>query len=225
MQLANTPSSLWLRSPQNPYGLVSGKTLISLDARHKQTRGERWMQVARAHDSDLHQHSVRVSELAAAFGATLGFSFADQDLLTEAALLHDIGKSEIPLKLLLKPAALTQRETIEMHSHAKAGYLLLMAEGGYSSLTLGVVRDHHERLDGTGYPNGLLAADISDPVRIVTLCDIYAAMTEPRVYGVPLQGKEALLLMAMKRTRIDLRLMKPFEATVLTMIRNAFDTQ
>jgi len=123
------------------------------------------MQAASAHDSDLCQHSVRVSQLAAAFSAKLGFSFADQDLLTEAALLHDIGKTEISLKLLLKPATLTQKETIEMRSHAKAGYLLLMAEGGYSTLTLGVVRDHHERLDGTGYPNGLLAADISDPVR------------------------------------------------------------
>jgi putative nucleotidyltransferase with HDIG domain len=199
--------------------------LTSLDARHKQTRGERWMQVAQCHDSDLRRHSIRVSELAAAFGANLGFSSVDQDLLTEAALLHDIGKTEISLNLLLKPTALTQSETTEMHSHAKAGYLLLMAEGGYSNLTLGVVRDHHERLDGTGYPKGLLAPDISDPVRIVTLCDVYAAMTEPRVYSVPLKCKEALSIMAMKRTRLDLRLLKLFEATVSTMIRSASESQ
>ena len=175
------------------------------------------MQAAREHDAGLHRHSILVGELTSAFCSYLGFSPADQSLLLKAALLHDIGKTAILRELLRKPAALTEAEMLEMRLHPESGYLLLAAEGGHDAETLAVVHRHHERLDGSGYPDGLLAADISDPVRIVTLCDIYAAMTEPRPYGEPLQCHKALALMAMMRTRIDLRLMKQFAAMVNTM--------
>jgi HD-GYP domain-containing protein (c-di-GMP phosphodiesterase class II) len=81
---------------------------------------------------------------------------------------------------------------------------MLTEDGERDCVVLATVRDHNERLDGSGYPRGLLAADISVPVRIVTLCDVYAAMTEPRPYGTPLQLQEALTLMARKRLRLIL---------------------
>jgi HD-GYP domain-containing protein (c-di-GMP phosphodiesterase class II) len=176
------------------------------------------MKVAREHDADLHRHSILVGSLTAAFGAHLGLSPVDQSVLVKAALLHDIGKIKVSRELLCKPAALTSNEMAAMRLHPKSGYLLLTAEGGHDTETLAVVRLHHERLDGSGYPDGLLAIDIPEPVRIVTLCDIYAAMTEPRPYVVPFESREALTLMAMKLTRLDLRLMKEFAAMVSTKL-------
>lgn len=171
---------------------------------------EEWLARARAHNSDLYRHSLLVSHVTAIFSVCLGFSIADQCLLAEAALLHDIGKIEIPGELLRKPAALTASEMTMMKTHPAIGQRLLSAEGGHSDDVLTIAGQHHERLDGTGYPNGLLAAEIGEPVRIVTLCDIYCAMTEPRPYGVCLSGEEALATMARKRTRLDLALMQQF---------------
>jgi HD-GYP domain-containing protein (c-di-GMP phosphodiesterase class II) len=163
-----------------------------------------------------------VSELTAVFSAYLGFSIADQCMLVEAALLHDIGKIQIQRQLLRKPAGLAPEEMRTMRTHPEIGHLLLAAEGGHNAETLTVVRQHHERLDGSGYPDGSLASHIAEPVRLVTLCDIYAAMTEPRPYGTALQGPEALLTMAMRRTRIDLRLMKHFALMVTTLLFPVF---
>jgi HD-GYP domain-containing protein (c-di-GMP phosphodiesterase class II) len=86
----------------------------------------------------------------------------------------------------------------------------LNIEGAFDAETLAIVRDHHERLDGSGYPRGLLAAEIPESVRILTICDVYAAITEPRPYGRSYSSEDALVLMAMKRTRLDLRLLRQF---------------
>jgi putative nucleotidyltransferase with HDIG domain len=176
------------------------------------------MRTLKEHDLTLYRHSMFVGDLTAAFSAYLGFSPADQSLLVRAALLHDLGKAGVSPDVLGKPGALNPREMKEMRSHPQTGYLLLTAEGGHDPETLAVVGQHHERLDGSGYPHGLLAGDISDPVRIVTLCDIYAAMTELRSYCKPLRPQEALRLIEASRTQLDLRLTKEFAAMATTQI-------
>jgi putative nucleotidyltransferase with HDIG domain len=192
--------------------------MIPLNDRSGRNCVELWLRSARGYDLDLYRHSIFVGQLTTAFSAYLGFSPADQQLLRQAALLHDIGKMQIRRDLLRKPEALTLAETLEMRSHPELGYLLLRAEGGYDTEVLSVIRHHHERLVGSGYPNGLLAADISDSVRIVTLCDIFAAMTKARPYGKPLQCQDALLLMATKSAWIDLGLLRPFEAMIMSSL-------
>jgi HD-GYP domain-containing protein (c-di-GMP phosphodiesterase class II) len=176
------------------------------------------MHAARVHYLDLYRHSLLVGELAAVFGAFLGLSPPACSLLVKSALLHDVGKVRLSRELLSKPAALTPSETLEMQSHPELGYLLLTEEGGYEPEVLAVVQQHHERLNGSGYPRGLLGTDISEPVRIVMLCDIYAAMTEERPYAKSYTSREALQLMTMKKTRLDLRLMRHFASMVTTVL-------
>jgi HD-GYP domain-containing protein (c-di-GMP phosphodiesterase class II) len=93
--------------------------------------------------------------LTAVFAATLGYSPYDQRLLVQAALLHDIGKTYISLRLLTKPEGLSAKEVQEMRLHPEIGYTALATEGGHDKHMLEVVRHHHERLNGSGYPGGL----------------------------------------------------------------------
>lgn len=192
--------------------------MIPLEEVDETKRDREWMRIAAQHDAGLYRHSVFVSELTAIFTAYLGLSFADQRLLERAALLHDVGKTQVPRELLRKPTALTWLEKLEIEPHPEIGYFLLRGDPQYDEETLAVVRHHHERLDGSGYPAGLLATGISEPVRIVTICDIYAAMTEPRPYGAPLSSQDAIAVMEKKTTRLDQFLMKHFAAMAPTVI-------
>ena len=139
---------------------------VSTQRKH---RFARWLATAGAYDLGLYRHSLLVVELTLKFAAHLGFTVDDQNRLANAALLHDVGKLHISREILRKPAFLTSAEMKEIKLHPELGYRLLLKEGGYSEEILTIVRDHHERLDGTGYPNGLTASSIGEAVRIVTL--------------------------------------------------------
>lgn len=186
-------------------------------SKHEARRNAQWMRLARAHDSILHLHCVLVSELCACFSAFLDLPRDEQLRLTRAGLLHDIGKLNVPAAILQKPSPLTPEETRIVQAHAHFGYEMLLEAGETDELLLTTTRDHHERLDGSGYPRQLTAPDISIAVRIVTLCDVFAAMTEPRPYVVAMKWDEALGAMAKKRTRLDLDLLAGF-ATMMTAI-------
>jgi HD-GYP domain-containing protein (c-di-GMP phosphodiesterase class II) len=97
-----------------------------------------------------------------------------------------------------------------MRLHPEIGYTALATEGGHDKHMLEVVRHHHERLNGSGYPDGLDGAELSDAVRMVTICDIYAAMTETRPYRVPLSPQDALSLMKSMGEQIDQKLVDAF---------------
>lgn len=169
----------------------------------------------RSHDADLHAHSILVSGLSLTFAAHLGFSVRDQRWIERAALLHDVGKLHIDASILQKPTTLNEQEWAIMRTHPTLGRLILKNEGIADSVVLDVAQNHHERLDGTGYPTGLRGKQVSEVVRLITLCDVYAAMTETRGYGVPYTWQAALERMAGKRTRLDLVFLSHFD----TMIR------
>jgi putative two-component system response regulator len=113
----------------------------------------------------------------------LGFSTEDQDLLLEAAPMHDIGKVGIPDRILLKPGRLTPEEFALMKQHATLGFDLLQ---GSSSRVLQVgaeiARGHHEKFDGSGYPAGLAGEEIPIFSRIVAVADVFDALTSERPY-------------------------------------------
>ncbi len=176
-----------------------------------------WMGAVREHDSGFHLHSLLVSELTSSFAAYLGFSTKDRKMLTLAGLLHDVGKLQIHADLLRKPAALSADEDRIMKLHPVLGFSMLRAEDVCDDVILAVVHDHHERLDGSGYPSGLDAGAISDPVRIVMLCDIFAAMTEPRPYTNALDWQTALAILATKEGRIDTKLLRHFAAMIYAL--------
>ncbi len=191
--------------------------MIPLDASDELRRVSRWMAVARAYDSGLYLHSVVVSELTAYFTAYLDFTSIEQQCLTRGALLHDIGKVNIPIGLLRKPEALSQEEKLLISAHPKLGYELLRQDGENDATLLSILLNHHERLDGSGYPRGLCTGEISVAVRVVTICDVFAAITEKRPYAEPLHWEDALDRMFAKQTRLDQNLLGRFATMVATL--------
>jgi two-component system cell cycle response regulator len=126
-------------------------------------------------------HHRAVAEMAAAVAGRIGLSGERLHAVVRAAELHDVGKILVPDAILNKPGALDRAELELMRRHAIAGYLIL-SESGEPAPVPALVRSSHERWDGTGYPDGLSGDDIPLGSRIITICDAYDAMTQPRPY-------------------------------------------
>jgi HD-GYP domain-containing protein (c-di-GMP phosphodiesterase class II) len=102
--------------------------------------------------------------------------------LQQGAYLHDLGKLAIPDAILLKPGKLEPNEWIIMKEHAERGYNLAKLIPGLSPVALEVIRHHHERYDGMGYPTGLIGENIPLEARIFAVCDVYDALCSKRPY-------------------------------------------
>lgn len=135
-----------------------------------------------AHDYATYSHSVNVAIYTLVLCKELGYSEDEMIQLGTGALLHDIGKSKIPLSIVNKPARLTAKEFQEMKKHPELGYKMLLEMGEKNQFILDIVRYHHEKIDGSGYLQGLSAESITQEVQIVTLCDIFDALTSNRSY-------------------------------------------
>ena len=170
-----------------------------------------WLDVVRRYDDRTHQHCLTVAGLVASFATLLGFRIADRRRLTRAALLHDIGKARIPVAILNKPDRLTDAEMEHMRLHASIGYDLLVDQGGFDAELLSIVRHHHEYLDGSGYPDGITGVQISDSVRITTICDIFAALIETRAYKAPMDPRKAYEILVDMGSKLDRELLAEFE--------------
>lgn len=186
----------------------------------EQTDIQGWLDVVWKHDDATHQHCLLVSGLAAAIAIELGFSASDRRRLTRAAVLHDIGKSKIPLPILNKVEPLSEAEMEVMRSHAAVGHEILVLQGGIDKETLDVVRHHHEFLDGSGYPDGLKGRQISDIVRLTTICDIYAAMIEHRSYKAAMPPEKAYEALKNMVGKLDGDLVRAFRRAILPVIQN-----
>ncbi len=174
----------------------------------------RWLDEVWTHDDVTFQHCLLVSGVAAAFAQSLQLSKADCQLLTRAALVHDVGKSRIPLNILNKPGRLDDDERAVMQTHAPLGHEILKASGSCDPVTLAVTRHHHEMLDGSGYPDRLSAAAIGDPVRLLTICDIYSALIERRPYKAPMPTRDALAILSGMNGRLEGGLVQAFARAV-----------
>lgn len=169
-----------------------------------------WLDLVWQHDDATYQHCLLVSGLVAAFAHRLGFAEADRRLITGAAVLHDIGKARTPLEILRKAGELTAEERDIIRQHPQAGHEMLLAQGGFAPIVLAAVLSHHEYLDGSGYPHGLRAEQIPDPVRVITICDIYAALIERRPYRAPLPPAEAYATLVGMEGKLDRDLLRVF---------------
>jgi putative nucleotidyltransferase with HDIG domain len=148
-----------------------------------------------------------VAGLVGGLSKSLGFRVADCRLLTQAALVHDVGKAKIPPEILNKPGPLTPAERIVIERHPALGHEMLAGKG-FSGEIETVVRSHHEFLDGSGYPDRLKGAEIPDMVRLVTICDIFGALIERRAYKPPLDPEEALSILQKMGPKIDQTLLR-----------------
>lgn len=133
-------------------------------------------------DEYTYDHSVQVCMIATLLGKWLGYKDQELKEIAIAALMHDIGKINIPDEILNKPDELNDEEFKIMKTHATLGYVLLMNNKEFDENTLMAVFQHHERYDGTGYPHGIKGKDINKYARIVTIADVYSAMISDRIY-------------------------------------------
>ncbi len=154
-----------------------------------------WLDTVRTHHRGTYQHCLLVTGVLTNFAQTVGMSRADIAKLTTAGLLHDIGKATIPIAILEKPGKLTPEEFSRISRHPADGYDYLKAHGDFGDDILSAVRGHHEYLDGSGYPDGLEATRINDLTRIVTICDIYGALSESRSYKPAMSPSQALTIL------------------------------
>jgi putative two-component system response regulator len=137
--------------------------------------------IIEAKDSYTLGHADRVSRFAVALGKLLGRTAAELETLDKGGVLHDIGKMAIPDAILLKPGSLTREEFDIMKTHPVVGCTICERLRSAKD-ALPLIRHHHEKLDGTGYPDGLKKNEIPLLVRIVNVVDIYDALTTRRSY-------------------------------------------
>lgn len=138
-------------------------------------------------DDYLLEHSIGVTILMVVFGRHLGLSGTELHHLCIGSLLHDVGKVKIPEHILNKPGKLSDAEYTIMKSHAMYGREIITSTQNMHQISIDVAAQHHEKLDGSGYPLGLAGDKISKYGRMIAICDIYDAMTADRVYrnGLP----------------------------------------
>lgn len=144
-----------------------------------------------AKDTHTYGHSQKVAKYAVMLGEAIGISPERLSALRTAALLHDIGKIGIPDGLLLKPQRFSDEERKEVQKHAVLAVNILKHIPSLSNLLPHIVH-HHERFDGTGYPDNIRGEDIPLESRILAIADSYDAMTSPRPYKPTLTAKEAI---------------------------------
>ena len=164
-----------------------------------------------AYDDYTFDHSVRVSMISGLITKWCGLPNNKIKDAALAGLLHDIGKCNIPDQILNKPDKLTVEEFKVMKTHAVLGYILVKDIKNLSTDVLMGVLQHHERLDGTGYPEGLLGENINYIAKIVAVADVYCAMTQDRVYKRAMHPFEAMSFILEKcHTALDFSISKTF---------------
>ncbi len=183
------------------------------------------------HDDYTHQHSwmVMVMSLAVLRGAwDRGLIYPDAQYRLDTglgAVLHDLGKTQIPLDVLNKPGKLNREEWDTIKSHPEKGYLMIRENGSLMPLAKAIVAHHHQALDGSGYGPGqrpLSGRDIPDLVRLVTIVDIYDALVSERPYRLAYLPFQALrFLEANSGTKLDSRFIHVLRMTVVDFPKGA----
>jgi len=162
-------------------------------------------------DGYLFHHAVNVAILAGILGMSKGYNRQQLEDLGVGALLFDVGMTQIPEQLLNKQGPYTDEERAAMQQHAEKGFNLLRHRADISLLSAHCALQHHERVDGHGYPRGLKQGEIHEYAQIVAIADVYDALTSVRPHRNRIKPSEALeFLMASGSTHFDLELVKLF---------------
>jgi putative two-component system response regulator len=170
-----------------------------------------------AKDKYTQGHTERVSQFALALGYKMGLSSEEQNALHKGGILHDIGKIAIPDAILNKPSRLTEQEFNIIKTHPDRGEKICMPLNSIKS-SLQVIRYHHERMDGSGYPDRLSKDDIPVTARIMAIVDVYDALTSNRSYRLALPREKAFTILSDEAERgwWDRDVLKEFRSLVTT---------
>jgi putative two-component system response regulator len=155
-------------------------------------------------DSGTSSHERRVAALIYRLARRLGLPTKDARRFARAGILHDIGKLSVPVEVLQKAAPLSREEVALIKTHSEAGHRILSVPGNsLVNLAAEIALHHHERYDGTGYPNGLAGDEIPLPAQITSICDTYDALREDRPYrrGMPHDAAMRIIVNGDGRTK------------------------
>jgi putative nucleotidyltransferase with HDIG domain len=144
-------------------------------------------------------HSMNVCTLAVAMAQIDEINPATLQIIATAALLHDVGKTRVTLDILNKPGKFEPEELAEMRKHADYSGDILREEGGFTEEAIAIATQHHEMMDGSGYPRGLKGEEIHPFARITAVADVYDALTAKRIYKDGMPMHQALLIILKNR--------------------------
>jgi len=176
------------------------------------------LRAVRHHDDYSYTHSVGTATLLLLFGYTIGLQEPDLSLLGSGGLLLDVGKMMIPIEILNKTGNLTMDELDLMKSHVELSIAFLEKSPDVPKNILTIAGEHHERLDGSGYPKGLKKNQLNELARMAAIVDVFCAMTERRAYRPSMTAERALKIMTEERTeQFDQKLLSLFREMFLDM--------
>ena len=174
----------------------------------------------RDHDNYSYAHSLRVATYLALFGYNLGLPKDEQILLASGGLLHDVGKMSIPHEVLNKAGRLNAAELKVMKGHVTASVDYLKGCPDLPKGIITIAAQHHEKLDGTGYPHGLAGSRLNRLARMASIIDVFSALTDRRVYKEPMEAEAALNLMRNGMgSHLDIQLLGLFRQMLLDASR------
>lgn len=170
----------------------------------------------RDHDNFTYVHSLRFSALMSLFGKSIGLPREQQTLIAGGGLLHDVGKLTIPRDLLVKTGALSPGEWQLLKGHVATGVKILATNDAIPKGVMTIVANHHERLDGSGYPRALPGTEINQLGRMAAIIDIFCAMTDRKPYHRTFTAPVALDIMASEMNdQLDQELLRKFKEILL----------
>lgn len=168
------------------------------------------------YDEYIYQHSFQVALYSLSIAKELKYSYEDLKIIGLGALLHDIGKLIVPNNILTKPSRLSDDEFEEMKNHARYGFDILRNLHTVSLLVAHCAFQHHERIDGSGYPRGLMDFEIHPYAKIIAVADVFDAVTSNRVYRekmLPSQG--VAIIESGSGTLFDKRVVEAFKRSIV----------
>ncbi len=167
------------------------------------------------YDSYIFHHSFNVTLYSISIGLELKLSSKQLEQLGVGAILHDVGKMLVSEDILLKPGKLTESEFTEIKNHSQYGFDILRQLNSVSLIVAHCAYQHHERLDGSGYPRGIKGEEIHPYAKIIAVADVFDAMTSNRVYRKAMLPHEALeVLYAGAGTLFDINVIEAFRRSV-----------
>lgn len=171
-----------------------------------------WISTLSSHHNRSFSHSLTACGYFVGFAHELGIKDADLQKVALAGLVHDIGKCKVPTAILDKPAPLTPEEFEEMKNHPVSGRdILLNSSQEWDEDIIDAVHHHHENLDGSGYPDGLKGDQISNMTLLLTITDVFSALTEQRSYKQAMSPERAYEIMCNMVHKFDPGLLSAFE--------------
>ena len=168
----------------------------------------------RKHNNYTYTHSMRVAVFMAVFAQAYNVSKSEMSVLTTGGFLHDVGKMVMPQSLLNKTSSLSDKDWVTMRDHARQSKSIVDKIAEVNAAISVIAEQHHERLDGSGYPHGLKGSQVNELGRMAAIADVYAGLTDERPYKHALNADDAFSIMHQMGPALDQHLLSLFREVI-----------